>query len=94
MLEGLRRLFGLRKHDAEIPRISFDDPELNWFIPPEDSLDVSGWDRYWVEHVRNGIGPPIFDMCCDDQILVEVMRLEGMTSILVIIERRTAQPCR
>jgi len=63
------------------PRLA-DDTDLAWLSPPTDPFDVSAWDRYWTEQVRHGLGPPLFDMFCDDRELVEVMNTEGMKSVL------------
>ena len=55
---------------------------MTWLNPPADPLDITGWDQYWIDHVRHGIGPPLFDMFCDDSALVKVMNDEGMKNIL------------
>jgi len=59
-----------------------DDADLGWLDPPSNPLDVVAWDQYWIEHVRHGLGPPLFDMFSDDRKLVEVMNAKGMKSIL------------
>jgi len=59
-----------------------DSDDLSWLNPPANPLDVAAWDQFWVEHIRNGIGPPLLDMFCDDSMLVRVMNDEGMKSIL------------
>lgn len=56
--------------------------DLDWGWPPSNPLDVSAWDQYWGKHLWHGIGPPLFDFMFDDRRLVEVMRTEGMTSVL------------
>ncbi len=82
MLSKLRQLFGPRwKHQEPGPQLD-DDPELAWLRPPSDPLDDTAWDRYWIEHVKHGLGPPIFDMFCDDRNLVAVMNAEGMQTVL------------
>jgi len=67
---------------ADVEAENGDDPDLSWLCPPTNPLDVGGWDRYWVEQVRHGIGPPILDMFCNDRELVELMKQRDMESIL------------
>ena len=59
-----------------------DDDELSWLNPPANPLDVAAWDQFWINHVTHGIGPPFFDMFCDDSRLLRVMNLEGMKTVL------------
>ena len=82
MLSKLMQLFhrGERRLKLE-PRLDA-DAELSWLDPPTDPLDVAAWDRYWTEQVRHGLGPPMFDMFCDDCDLVTVMNNEGMRTVL------------
>ncbi len=82
MLSKLKQLFsrGDRSPDLK-PRLD-DDTDLDWLNPPTDPLDVSAWDRNWTEQVGHGLGPPLFDMFCDDRHLVEVMDSEGMKNVL------------
>jgi SAM-dependent methyltransferase len=74
MLSKLKRLFNRGERSS--------DPELSWLYPPMDPQDVAAWDRYWTEQVRHGLGPPLFDMFCDDRKLVKVMNNIGMKSVL------------
>jgi len=82
MLSKLKQLFkrgaGRPKLD---PRLDC-DADLSWLDPPLDPLDVAAWDRYWLAQVGHGLGPPLFDMFCDNRNLVQVMNAEGMTRIL------------
>lgn len=65
------------------PKPPYDaDDDLSWLYPPASPADVADWDRYWIEQVKHGLGPAIFDMFSDDRNLVEVMNIEGMKSIL------------
>lgn len=59
-----------------------DDEDLSWLDPPSNPLDVAGWNQYWIEQVRHGFGPALFDMFGDDRQLVEAMNREGMKSVL------------
>jgi hypothetical protein len=86
MLSKLKRFltFGSLRRKPEPPATDNpeDDLDLDWLDPPADPLDSSAWDSYWTEHLRHGIGPPFFDMFCDDRRLVEVMESEGMKTVL------------
>lgn len=82
MLSRLKQLFNRGERSTELKPLLDDDTDLDWLDAPTDPLDSSAWDRYWTEHVRHGLGPPIFDMFCDDRELTKVMNNEGMRSIL------------
>ena len=81
MLSKLKQLFRRREPDP-CPGPRLDDAELSWLDPPTDPLDVAAWDRYWTKHVEHGLGPPLFDMFCDDRALVSVLNNEGMGTVL------------
>lgn len=82
MISKITQLFGRRISSIK-PTKSFDvDDDISWVHPPAGSADVAAWDRYWIEQVRHGLGPPIFDMFCDDRDLVTLMKIEGMKTIL------------
>jgi SAM-dependent methyltransferase len=82
MLSKLKQLFKRGERSPKLePRLD-DEADLSWLDPPTDPLDVAAWDRYWIEQVRHGLGPPLFDMFCDDRNLVQVMNTEGMNSVL------------
>lgn len=79
---NLKRIF---KRAAQRPNGGMrldDDEELAWLCPPSDPLDVAAWDRYWIDQVSHGLGPPLFDMFCDDRQLVRVMNAERMKRVL------------
>jgi hypothetical protein len=59
-----------------------DDPDLSWLRPPANPLDSVGWNRYWVEHLRPGVGPQLMDMFVDDRNIVRVMNAEGMKRVV------------
>lgn len=80
MLSDLWRLIS-GKLQTSAPTVQ-DDDELSWLNPPANPLDVAAWDQFWINHVTHGIGPPFFDMFCDDSQLLRVMNLEGMKTIL------------
>lgn len=81
MLSRLSRWFH-RTQPMLIPQQQDDDEDLSWLEPPANPLDVAAWDRFWLEHIRHGIGPPFLEMFCDDTMLIRVMKDEGMRSIL------------
>jgi len=81
MFSKLWRL-GRRIQSMLNPQQQDDSTDLAWLFPPENPLDIAAWDRYWIDHIKNGIGPPFFDMFCDDSSLVKIMNDEGMKNIL------------
>lgn len=80
----LSRLFQLIYETFRMPKPPQEDDSEDWSLlsPPTNPLDIAGWDRYWIEHIRSGIGPPLLDMFHDDSTLVRVMHAEGMKRIL------------
>ncbi len=82
MLSKLKRLFKRGEQSPKLEPQLHVDPELSWFFPPTDPLDIAAWDRYWTEQVRHGLGPPLFDMFSDDRELVKLMSEEGMKTVL------------
>src|SRR2546423_3369031 len=81
MLSKLWRLVD-RTRQLLTPQRQADSEDPSWLCPPADPLDVAGWDRYWVEHIKHGIGPQLLDMFCDDSMLLRVMNDERIKSIL------------
>ena len=82
MLAKLKQLLSRSQRNIDPFPGCDDDPDLEWLRPPANPLDVAGWDRYWFEYLRHGIGPQLLDMFCDDRDLVRVMNAEGMKSVL------------
>ena len=82
MFSRLKKLFNRGERNIGLKPLLDDETDLVWLDPPTDPLNASAWDRYWTQHVRHGLGPPIFDMFCDDRELFKVMNNEGMRSIL------------
>lgn len=82
MLANLRRLSSWLRFGRGSAREPDEDVELRWLYPPKNPEDVAGWDQYWTEQVAHGLGPPLFDMLCDDHKLVTTMNNEGMSRIL------------
>jgi hypothetical protein len=91
MISHLRRPLNLcrpgpgsaqRLDESEFAFLLENDDELRWLHPPANPEDVAAWDQHWTEQVAHGLGPPIFDMFCNDRGLVRTMNDEGMTRIL------------
>jgi len=76
----LRRLFEHREPDriAAAPVVNDD----RWLHPPEDLLDPNARDQYWSDQLAHGLGPPIFDMFCDERLLITAMSQHKMKRIL------------
>ena len=81
MLSRLRRLFHPTS-PMTTPKQQDDSDDLSWLNPPANPHDGAAWDRFWLNHIEHGIGPPFFDMFFDDSELVKVMNDEGKRSIL------------
>lgn len=81
MLSKLKQMFRRIQPTFE-PKQHGDNEDGPYLCPPADPLDIAGWDQYWLRHIDYGIGPSIMDMFCDDSNLIEVMRDQGMKSIL------------
>ena len=81
---GTRSMLSPRQLDErlDLSQQQDDSDDLSWLNPPANPLDIAAWDRFWIEHIRHGIGPPLLDMFCDDSKLLRVMNDEGMESIL------------
>jgi hypothetical protein len=82
MLTRLKQLFHRSERYFKFEPNVDKDEEFAWLNPPADPLDVAAWDRYWTEHIKHGIGPPFFDMFCNDQNLIEAMNANGMKTVL------------
>ena len=46
--------------------------------------DFEAWDRYWNDQIDHDFGPPIFDLFCDDRLLVDVIHKNGMKTVLCV----------
>ncbi len=85
MLSKLKRLFNPSERRSTLTSVHADDPELSWLDPPTDPFDVAAWDKYWAEQIRHGLGPPLFDIFCNDRDLVRVMNAERMRPSLPVV---------
>ncbi len=79
---ALQRLFGGPKRPREAPASLATDDDLRWVHPPANLLDADAWDQYWNDQLAHGLGPPLFDMFCDERPLIKTMTENGMKSIL------------
>jgi hypothetical protein len=80
MLGKLRRLSNwLSPHRPWAQKVG--DEELDLVCPPQNPEDAAGWDCYWSEQNKYGLGP-LFDIVCHDHLLVRTLKDEGMSRIL------------
>jgi hypothetical protein len=56
--------------------------DFEWLWPPNDVHSPPAWNLYWEAQVSHGLGPGIFDLFCDEQALISVMRRRGMSTVL------------
>lgn len=74
------RLRGDRPKPTVQPERAVDDTlaqyerDLAWMFPPSDTSDGTAWDNYWQDQVEHRLAPPLFDMFCHDEQLVEAMQ--------------------
>jgi SAM-dependent methyltransferase len=81
ILAGLRR-FASRWVTPQAVRAAGINDDFAWLTPPSYRSGTSDWDTYWDAQLAHGLGPPLFDMFCRDQDLVEVMRQRGALHVL------------
>jgi Methyltransferase domain len=62
------------------PQLPEDD--MSWFFPPRDVHDSVVWDRYWHDQVTHGLTPPLFDMFCRDDSLIQCLIKRGARTVL------------
>lgn len=73
----------LKGEDAAEPSVSPDSrDDFNWLWPPTDIHSAAAWDQHWQAQISHGLGPGIFDLFCDEQALISVMRRRGMLTVL------------
>jgi len=82
ILLTLRRLVGRLNPDQMAANRVVDDEEVNWLHPPKDLLDPNAWDQYWTDQLSHGLGPPLFDMFCNERPLIAAMSRHEMKRIL------------
>jgi hypothetical protein len=61
-----------------------DDDEMAWFFPPSDVHSAGPWDQYWRGQIEHGIGPPLHDMFCDDDALLDTIAERGLRTVLCV----------
>jgi hypothetical protein len=59
-----------------------DADDMEWFFPPCNVRDVSAWNKYWSDQAQHRLAPPLFDMFCDDEQLIEAMQSRGVKTVL------------
>jgi hypothetical protein len=62
--------------------LSFKDH--SWMFPPKDVHNAGAWDKYWKDQVEHGWGPRIFDLFCDDNIIVKAAHRFGLLTVLCV----------
>jgi SAM-dependent methyltransferase len=86
----LERLLG-RKAAASTPESRFaaataasdSDEDFSWMSPPRTLVDPVPWDRYWRDQFAHGVAGFVH-MFCDDGSLVDVMRTNGLRTVLCV----------
>jgi SAM-dependent methyltransferase len=92
MWDSLKRVFrrrsaqqqvvtGPRCHDGDDGVESSDD--FSWMFPPTTLVDPAAWDRYWREQLSHGVAGFVH-MFCDDGDLIDVMRANGLRTVLCV----------
>ena len=59
-----------------------EDDDMVWFHPPCDVHNHTVWDSYWQDQVTHGLTPPLFDMFCHDDPLIECLIMRGAKTLL------------
>jgi len=64
---------------------AFDTPpdDFKWMEPPATMSDSAPWDQYWYDQLRYGAAGWVH-MFCNDGELVDVMRANGLKTVLCI----------
>ncbi len=84
-----QRLFGRRTvASGRQMRGPHSEPEtgredFSWFFPPRTLVDPAPWDRYWHDQLTHGVAGFVH-MFCDDGSLVDVMRVNGLKTVLCV----------
>jgi hypothetical protein len=94
----LQRLFG-RRTPASAPENPFadgdaapgSDDDFSWMYPPATLTDPAPWDRYWHAQFDNGVAGFVH-MFCDDGSLVDVMRANGLRTVLCVGSGISVEP--
>jgi hypothetical protein len=60
--------------------------------PPADLTDGAAWDQYWENHIKLGIGPPLYDMLIHDGDLVRSMREAHLSTVLCVGNGMSMEP--
>ena len=63
--------------------LTFDD-DMDWFFPPRELRDAEPWDRYWMAQLEHGLGPPLHDMFCNDDALIDAMEGRRLKTVLCV----------
>lgn len=69
--------------DAAIRALLEDAGDFSWMQPPGSMADAAAWDVYWRNQLRFGVAGFVH-MFVDDGKLVDVMRANGLRTILCV----------
>jgi len=67
------------------------DDDFGWMCPPETLIDPAPWDTYWHDQLSHGVAGFV-DMFCDDGELVDVMRANGLKTVLCVGSGLSLEP--
>jgi hypothetical protein len=82
-----------RRDSPPFGDVSADSPAEDMLgEPPADLTDGAAWDRYWEDHIRLGIGPPLYDMLIHDGDLVRSMRAAHLSTVLCVGNGMSMEP--
>jgi SAM-dependent methyltransferase len=57
--------------------------DFSWMLPPTTLVDPAPWDRYWRDQISHEMAEFVH-MFCDDGDLVDVMRANGLRTVLCV----------
>ena len=60
------------------------EDDFDWLWSPTDIHSPAAWDHHWEAQVSHGLGPGIFDLFCDEQLLISEMRRRGFSTVLCV----------
>lgn len=63
---------------------SLADDDMAWFFPPGDVHAAEPWDQYWRTQIEHGLGPQLHDMFCDDNSLLDAIKIRGLRTVLCV----------
>ena len=55
-----------------------------WLFPPADIHAAEAWDQYWRGQLEHGIGPPLQDIFCHEEPLLDAIEQRGLKTVLCV----------